>query len=254
MHRMSIPFLLASIAAGPAIAQLTPRTPPSNARPQATLSGEAKLRYIARQLQLSDEQRADYDQLIELVYRQAMDTAIEYVKAHAEELMDLSQQVRAAVRAGDRAKTLALRQEIMAMSPTVVAEKEFIEAIKQQLLTPEQTKRLDRVRDRLRHNPSGTFAPVDVYQIARDAELTAAQTQKLGKLQAAFPKRFRMESLLNGEKGRRRALNELIQAVRSILTSKQVGEFDRRIAALRPEPATPPQLENAAEDKPADKS
>ena len=63
-----------------------------------------------------------------------------------------------------------------------------------------------------------------------------------------------MESLLNGAKGRRRAMNELVQAARSILASKQVDDFDRRIAALRRDQAAPPQLEKTAEDKPADKS
>jgi|GEM_PF-2495744 len=224
--------------------------PPPGFRPQSAappaddqsgLQGERKLRWICKQLRLSDEQMQQAEALI-AVYN----AELKAMEAEAVELLQKIQdkyaQIQAAKAQGDTQAVQTLQEELRNMAPGVQAENHFFEGL-QEVLNDEQKERLPAIRKRAAAAVDIMLRPVHVLRAVRKLTLTSEQDQKVEKLLADFRQK-QVTSRPSNQQAAEEQVDQLVADIRALLTEEQAALFEREITILRddPPPARPIEL------------
>ena len=209
------------------------------------MQGEAKLRWICKQLRLDEKQTEQADALFATYQAELKD-----MEQHAAELLQRIQdkyaEVQAARTAGDEERAKKLQDELRALAPEAQAEGHFLDAL-DSVLKPEQKGRLPAIRKRAEVPGGQSLRPVYVLRAARKLALTPEQVGQLEKTLEDY-----RGAVMNhaGEKGPTgdEQIEQFIVSVRAILTPAQAAAFDKEVEALRENPPTaqPAQLPGAA--------
>ncbi len=220
------------VLAAPCAAQSTQPSGP----PRAVLAGEAKLRYVLKQLDLSAEQASAAADLL-AAYRTACEAERGATEDRTERMKSLMNELQTAEKAGDNARAAELRQQLDDLRIGAAPERAFYTALAP-TLSAEQKATLAATRERLRASPVVELTPLDVVRTARAQGLSAEQTARLEAEIAAL--RTRQEFALPGDPNvRAKLLEDFVHAVRRILDAAQVAKFDAAIARLTPDAAIP---------------
>lgn len=231
MKRLSIVALLvcgAALAAGqPTGAAMRPAAPPQDEGPK----GEAKLRWICKQLKLTAAQKTQAEALL-TEYRAAL--AEQSTPEKSQELMaqirDKFAEVQKARADGNMELARKLQEEMKLMSPGRRAEDAFFEGL-EQALTPEQRERLAAVRLQAESIGDISLRPIHVLRIARALDLTAEQEQRLEQVTADF--RTEVSTNPPGKEDTNERVEKYIERVRGLLTPAQLAKFNAEIEDLR---------------------
>jgi len=231
MKRLSIVVLLvcgAALAAGqPTGAAMRPATPPQEEGPK----GEAKLRWICKQLKLTDAQKSQAEALL-TEYRAAL--AEQSTPEKSQELMaqirDKFAEVQKARADGNMELARKLQEEMKQMSPGRRAEDAFFEGL-EQALTPEQRESLVRVRAQAESIGDISLRPIHVLRAARALELTTEQQQRLEQVTAEF--RTEVSTNPPGKDDTGERVEKYVERVRGLLTPAQLAKFNAEIEDLR---------------------
>ncbi len=231
MKRLSIAAVLACGAAL-AVAQVVgspvrPAAPPPEEGPK----GEAKLRWICKQLKLSAAQKAQAEALL-TEYRAAL--AEQSTPEKSQEIMaqirDKFAEVQKARADGNLELARKLQDEMKLMSPGRRAEESFFEAL-EQALTPEQRERLPAVRAQAETVGDISLRPIHVLRAARALDLTPEQLQRLEQITAEFRTEISNNPPSKDNTGER--VEQYVEQVRGLLTPGQLATFNAEIEDLR---------------------
>ncbi len=242
MRRVGISIVLLSLGASLAWAQVEV-APPQPARPavptkqRAGLQGEAKLRYVLKQLDLDAGQKDIAESLIVTYNAECQEQRQNGVQL-LQEIRARMQEVKDARAAGDNAKAEELERGLQEMRPGVKPEKQFYEALEPNL-TPEQRTTLAEVRKRLEEKPDPQLTPADVVKAARDQGLAEPQEKKLVELTEALRSRQASTPAADAA-AQTKLLDEFVSQVRALLEPKQQEKFDKQIEKMRPDPLPAP--------------
>lgn len=231
MHRLTLSLVLACVCCLSAAAQQIVVPPPDQSA-KKEIQGADKLRYICKQLNLTDEQKQHVRSLL-VIYEDELKVDPEDMRERLERIRSLYVELREAQDAGDEERADQLRTEMRDLAPGLRAEKNFYEAL-EPALSEEQLKLLSEIRKRLEKNPDVALKPVHVCRIALDQKLDQAQRLKLDDVMRDFRREIADRGELD-ESTRDELLNKFIKAVRDVLTSKQVAAFDQEVNKLRPD-------------------
>jgi hypothetical protein len=253
MRRTAFVWLTVLLMAATSFAQpMRPRQArPRGGERTVPLRGEQKLRYLINQLDLSPEDREFAEGLLEVYAEQ-----VRAQKTEQEERGDLLERVRVlyaqmeeAEQAGDTQKADELREQMKALGPGVLAEREFLVALEANL-SDDQKASLKQARQRLHRVPDGALRPIDVLKAAQALELDPEQQAKLSKLLQEF--RAYVTGMPGGlsAPARELALGRIVTDIRGILTPEQAERFDKQIVKLRPPTAPLAHPEQESPDEP----
>ncbi|MBU0641028.1 MAG: hypothetical protein KKB50_19365 [Planctomycetes bacterium] len=231
MRQVAFVWITCVFLGSPALAQIAPQRGPGVPGEKDELIGQAKLKYMAAQLSLTESQQQSFDGLLE-VYTAAINLSPAEMRDILERIRVVGDEIQAAKRAGDQERLKVLRDQMRLLSPTSRAEDEFFTSFTP-LLTEEQTATLATVRQRLALNPGGALTPVDVVRVARACKLSQGQEKQLADIQQDFRKQI-SEVRSPDQETRTKLINGLITKVRGILTAEQTTSFDERITRLTP--------------------
>jgi hypothetical protein len=219
----------------------SPPPPAPTAKAKPALQGAQRIQFILKQLDLNAEQQKHADALIETYYSgatQGQTLDIDLVKS-------LADQMQKAQAAGDTATVEKLSQQLKELGQGSQDEPEFLENMRK-VLTDAQKAELTSVLERLKSNPSGSLRAIDVVRLARGAQLNEKQTTDLDSVIVAHRAKVNDPALARDatppEARTAKQLDELIAAVRAILTPEQATKFETRIANMRPGSAAPKPL------------
>ncbi len=239
-------------------AQVQPQVRRAPRRPDPTEQGpkgEAKLRWICKQLDLSDQQMQQVEALI-AVYQATLAEDRENPEDLMKRLKDKLAEIRNAEAAGETERAAELREEMRNLSPGNRAENEFFESL-EQYLNPQQLAKLPNARQRSETIGSIALRPVYVMRVAFNLNLKPEQTRQLESLLQAFRLDIRQNRPANQEDVTQR-VDTLVGQVREILTPEQAEEYDSQIESLRGNtpPSNvlqlPPPSYTASQPKPAE--
>jgi len=205
------------------------------------LSGEAKLRYVVKQLDVNAEQRNYVEALLE-VYRDEEEDARQAMIANIGRLQAVAKDYADAKRAGDTDKAAEYERQMRELTtPTERAEAEFFDNLNS-VLNEEQKKTLQEWRERLAKDPDVSLRAQQVVDVAAKLSLDPEQKTNLERIVRDF--REKNGRMVGGDPmniPHEALVNLLISQVREILTPEQVKHFERGLARLRPDsPATRP--------------
>jgi uncharacterized tellurite resistance protein B-like protein len=248
MRRLILLGIVASwlLTALPAIAESD--IPQTAFNEKTKLLGRNKAAYLMRQLDLTEQQAAHAQGLIESIL-----PADENIQINPDEIRRLYKEIEAAKAAGDKAKVDELAAQLQQMGKDATDDSEFYDNIASQL-TDEQKAKLVAAQARLDNNPSGSLRPVDMVRIARDLNPTSEQQTRMRDAQEAMRK-ILYPVLRPNMKMKSKMVNFLHDEIRAILTEEQRPQWDYRIRVLRPDlidEGLRVSMEPPAEDPPAD--
>ncbi len=230
----------------PAPAQERPaRARPDRPRVQAGREGREGLgqmslaevaRRLAAELQLTDEQRAQYDPIV-AKYNNAWEEA----KNQAAQRQNLSAQMRQARRSGDEAKAAELKTQIDALGegrPKIL--KEFTAEV-EPILTADQVTKLNQFRQQVRQRVGNVAA----------AELAWEQVQRLpDELNLTPEQRDKFDQLAADEQARRQQNRQKLEELRPLLQelrkakaggdTERAAELERQLSEQRPDASLKP--------------
>lgn len=211
-----------------ASAQLRPtrRPEPQPSGPK----GEAKLRWIYKQLQLDELQRQQAEVLIS-IYHAKLAELREIGPELMEEIQALYAKIREKEAAGDQEGAQELRVQLGNLAPLKQAEKAYFDAL-EQVLTEEQKAKLPEIRERAETVGDVSVRPVHILRAARKLSLTREQRIQLEKVLEEF-RASQTGAQPQNEGARSKRMKQLTEDVRAILTPQQAEEFDKEIADLR---------------------
>lgn len=202
------------------------------------LQGEAKLRYILKQLDLDKEQKEHAETLL-AVYEHDIQAERANAVNRIQEIRGILVEIQTAEKEGKKDEVERLKKSLENYRSGVVPERTFYEGL-EAILKPEQKEVLTAVRARLQDNPDVQLTPADVAKVARDQKLNEEQTAKLTKLTEEL--RAKQQSTPAADAAAQaKLLEDFIKEVRGILTPEQAPAFDRQIEKMRPDPQPAPQ-------------
>lgn len=188
------------------------------------------IRRLPEELQLTDEQREQYDEIAER-YRALTE------RGGPEELRELAQEYRAARERGDTARADELREQMRtaAQERTQLATK-FLDEV-EPILDEQQRRTLERFRDRVRRPEAAPLEMQRLLEVLPDElELNPEQRAAFDKFMAEYEagrseQRARFEEL--------RPLMEELRAARAAGDTDRVQELQLELMRRRPAPVTP---------------
>lgn len=184
---------------------------------------------LADQLDLDDQQRASYDEIV-ASFRERFAQS-----GQGEQMRDLMRQMREARQAGDDALAEDLRRK---MDETRRAgetlREEFLSQV-EPILRPEQVERLATIRERLGNMERQRFGnPMQQIEELRDVlRLDDQQNRHFDELLADMREQMRSQRGMGAEL---RPLIEEQRAAQEAGDEEKVAELRARIAELRPDP------------------
>lgn len=209
-------------------AQREPTVPEASVAQARSLTGERKVHYLLRQLDLTREQRQYALGLIASI----LDPSNQELPL--EKIYDLMAEAEQAEKDGDTERQQRITQQIRDLGKGLHREDEFFMNM-ETVLTDEQNEKLREARQRLKRNPSGALRPIDILRAVRRLELTEEQQAAFDEIHKRFRdsmRRFRRR--LDDEK-RFNLMNELLEVVKAELTPPQWEQIRLCIMRLRPD-------------------
>jgi len=228
MTRLFLGILVAGSLVTAAGAQSLDALPGAAINAKRPLSGDKKVRYALRQLELTKEQAAQANGLIESLFTKDAQPNVDI-----DRIRQLVREMQEAKEQKDEARVQQLQGEIKQMGRGADNEPAFYENFRK-MLTDTQKTRLAAIRSRLTRNPSGAVRPVDVLDTARALELSEKQLTNVRRIEL----RFRADAnarVQYDDKRRVQLVNGLIARVQDELNNAQKTEFNHRIALIRPD-------------------
>lgn len=215
------------------------------------LQGEARLRFICRQIRLDEEQMQQAEALI-AVYNAELKDMEQNAAELLQRIQDKYAQIQAAKAREDDETVRILQNELRNMAPGVAAENHFLEGLKQ-VLTEEQKDRLPAALKRAESAGDLALRPVHVLRAALKQNLTGEQREQLELVLAKF-REMQVTNRPTSPQAAEEQVDALVGQIRAILTAEQAQAFDGEIAQLRddPPPARPVQLPEKFEARPAE--
>jgi hypothetical protein len=195
------------------------------------LTGEEKVRYLLRQVELTAEQAVFAESLIESVLPQEDEQ--QAAAPNLNTVRQLWRELENARQAGDQAKVEEVSRQLSEMGRENAGDEDVFANL-QARLNDEQKARLKQARMRLERVPSGAIRPIDLIRTARSFKLTVEQQQKLNE--ATMATNAMLGPILKPNKDLKlKMLDHLIGEIRGLLTPDQTKVFNRRIRGLRPD-------------------
>ncbi len=189
------------------------------------LLGDARMRYLLRQLDLDIKQRRYARELLDSIYNSG-DPGISLAEVHA-----IVAEIEKARAAGDKKREQELAQELRDLARRADRDREFLMNM-ETVLTEKQKELLKRAQERLKANPSGAIRPIDIFRAARELDLDQQQRAKLDDLARKMRAELRKRRQIT-DGVRYQMINSLIYSVRELLTPEQLDQFDLQILRLR---------------------
>ncbi len=206
-----------------------PEIPEAAIDERASLAGEKKVRYLLRQVDLTEEQATHARGLIDSILPRRARPA----PPDPDEVRRTWAELEQAKETGDQEKVDALVKQLRQMGRETTGDSEFFMNM-EPLLTDEQKHKLDQARARLERNPSGALRPVDLLRAARELDLTEQQQRQL--LDAFLEARKHLgPNLRPSTELKLQMINFFAHEIRTFLTPEQLAKFEYRIRALRPD-------------------
>lgn len=209
--------------------QTEPKRPP--------LKDEARAHYILAQIELSAEQKANAEGLLESSFAQAA-AAGSGATIDLSKVQSLMEELRQAQADGNKQREEQITEELRSMGRggpgTANAEREFLDNLRKSL-NPEQLKQLDEALSRLERNPSGALRPIDVIRAAQAMNLSKQEEAELERAAAVYRKQVNGTVMQLGPEGPRgQSLTEMIEAIKKTLGAERGGKFEARVNRMRP--------------------
>lgn len=214
------------------------------------LTGEQRVRYILRQLDLTEEQANHAGGLIDSVF--ATEAGPGGGRENLAEVRRLYAEINKAKQANDSEKVRELTQQLQELGGDAKTAGDFFTNLEPQL-TDEQREKLDLARTRLERVPSGAVRPIDLMRAARTLGLTDDQQGKLREAHTGT-RNLLGSSLRPTTELKLKMINFMAAEIRTLLTPEQVPAFELRLRALRPDlidEGLRVSLPDAAADQPA---
>jgi hypothetical protein len=229
--------------------QARPPGPPRQPAEAAPLQGEAKLRWVCKQLRL-DEQQTPQSEALFAAYQAEMKDMEQHTAELLKGIQDKYAEVQAARTGGDEERAKKLQEELRALAPDMQAESHFFDAL-ESVLNPEQKSRLPAIRKRAEVPGGQSLRPVYVLRAARKLALTPEQDRQLEKALDDYRTSAQSAPPDKGQPPEDR-VEQFISNVRAILTPPQAATFDKDVEALRENPpiAQPAQIPDATPPPP----
>ena len=214
------------------------RIPPSEYKPIAdepvltaralddrnALVGPYLVRYVLRQVDLTDEQHKLALEIMNSIYREAEGEFDE------RDLLVQSQQVQKLREEGKVKEADALEESLRASVPD--PRRAFFESIDSHV-NEQQKAQIAEARDRLEQNPSGALRPVDVFRAIQMLKLTPEQQEAYFQVKEMFRKNSSTVGNYDLPTKREFLQRLLARIYDRVLTPAQRKETDARIEKLR---------------------
>jgi Spy/CpxP family protein refolding chaperone len=194
--------------------------------PQPPLVNQYRAEYLARQLDLTKEQREQYS------------GAVKTILLVAPPVPDLARvrilvnEMKAAEQAQDAKKIAEIRAELKSIGEATRTEPEFVLNVKK-FLSPEQGRILDEQVARLARNPSGALRPIDVFDYL-EANLSGEQAKQLAAIRNDFRTLSTKSARVDANR-RSQLLRGLLRKCNAILNDTQQAEFKAFTERMRPD-------------------
>ncbi|HMQ14727.1 MAG TPA: hypothetical protein PKC49_02025 [Phycisphaerae bacterium] len=184
---------------------------------------------VADQLDLDDQQRASYDEIV-AGFRERFAQG-----GQGEQMRDLMRQMREARQAGDDALAEDLRRKMEETRRTGDALREDFLSQVEPILRPDQVERLATIRERFGAMERQRFGnPMQQIAELRDVlHLDDQQNQQFDDLLAEMREQMRSQRGMGAEL---RPLIEELRAAQEAGDEERVAEIRARLAELRPDP------------------
>jgi len=229
MRRIST-CVVSALALGAALSAPGGPLPAQAIREKPRLVGEEKIRYLLRQLELTEQQAALAEELLAALHP---DQAPERGQPAVEEVRKLYRELEQAKQAGDQQRVDALLRRFEELGERVATDDEFFASMDAHL-TDAQKARLAAARARLARNGSGGLRPIDLLRAASD--LVATPEQAAALRQARQAARERLGPILRpSDSLKLEMVNMIVERVTAALTPEQCTQYELRIRALRPD-------------------
>jgi len=206
--------------------KLRPVVPMAAVCPERKLTGEAKMRYLMRQLDLKLKQRQYARDLLASIYNNDANPRISLAQVHA-----IVAEIEKARAAGDKKREQELGQQLRELAQNADRDREFLENM-DTVLTEPQKKLLKKATERLKANPTGAIRPLDAIRAARALDLSKDQQARLDKLvrnlRDDLGKRRQITNAV-----RYQLVNGLLYSIKHMLTPEQEKAFDLAILRMR---------------------
>jgi hypothetical protein len=223
-------FALTVVMSGAGLAQRMPTVPLAGVAEHRELDPQARIRYILRQLNLSDEQIKHARGLLRTIFDDTLNPPLSIGEVHA-----LVAELQVAQKEDDQERIEELEAQLRELGRGHDREAELIMNL-EPVLTDAQKEVLTEVRARLKRNPSGALRPIDIFRAAHPLELSKAQRARLDKLHERF--RLQMCGFRNkriDDETRFQLINGLIELIKAELKPEQVPDFELNVRRLRPD-------------------
>jgi hypothetical protein len=228
MRRLMLPRIAAVWLAAPLLAMAEPEIPEAAINEKAKLLGPKKAAFLMRQLDLTEEQAAHAQGLIDSILPDD-----ENVSVDVDEVRRIWKELELARATEDQAKIDQLTKQLQQMGKDATDDSEFYENIARQL-TDEQKAKLAAAQARLERNPSGALRPIDLIRAAWDLDPTDEQRARLRTVQEEMRK-ILYPLLRPNMEVKSKLINFIHDETRAVLTPEQRPQWDRRVRALRPD-------------------
>ena len=228
MRRLMLPGIAVFwlVAVWPALAGA--EIPEAALNNKTKLLGPRKAAYLMRQLDLTEQQAAHAQGLIDSIL-----PGDEQVPINVNEIRQIWKEIEQAKATNNQAKVDELTQQLQQMGKEATGDAEFYENITAQL-TDEQKLKLAAAQARLERNPSGALRPIDLLRAAWELNPTTEQIAQLRVAQEEMRKMLYPILRPNLEL-KLKLINFIHDETRAILTPEQRAKWDLRVRALRPD-------------------
>jgi hypothetical protein len=228
MRRLMLLGIGAFWLAAPVVALTGSEIPEAAINDKTKLLGPRKAAYLMRQLDLTEQQAAHVQGLIDSIL-----PADDEVPLDIGEVRRIWKDIELAKANNDQAKVDELTRQLQQIGKEATGDSEFYENTTAQL-TDEQNRKLVAAQARLERNPSGALRPIDLVRAAWDLDPTAEQRVRLRAAQEEMRK-ILYPSLRPNMELKLRLINFIHDETRAILTPEQRPQWDLRVRALRPD-------------------
>ncbi len=200
-----------------------------HAREQDSKHGSVKLgpeqfEFMRAELKITDEQKPQWDGLIETYKARVMEEAVGLL-ANVEEMKALRKDLDVAEAAGNKERAAELRARLNDLRPEKRPTEEFFVGLND-MLTAQQRETLPKLRAALEEGKLMLvdLTPRGVARIAESLDLSDEQRVKLAKIQDDFRQQVQTRNRRT-ESNKRAMLTSLIDQITLILTPEQAVKF-----------------------------
>lgn len=191
------------------------------------LQKEYKARYIQRQLDLSPQQREQYEAYVASILLGPPPPL------NLEMVQEIYAKWQAADEAGDQAEADEYRAQLAELGEQFTNEPAFYDNIRL-MLSDEQIVLLDKALERLKHQPSGGVRPVDVLDFVDGLDLTDEQRARVAEVKDDLRGAVTRSRTFDPRR-KVRLMESLFKGLRAVLSEQQLSALETHVDKLRPD-------------------